>query len=278
MHFQSGGPRPASPDRGRDAHYSAPPHRSVRAQFGHTACMGVFLSRVRHVIFVVLRRFILLFDPRREHSSVPTEYYRRRRAQRRSRTALVQRRRRLVLDQREHGGRLPVIGWLPRDDPRGACHWPRAIAREPRSAPPTRGAGFPSNTSAKRSPLRSNARAHSQSGAAGAGIQAQRASGGGRCSEQRRARHAVGGGCDAGEVSAEAAGGDDAIWSDTLYGLRRNGPSGGGEASAPETRLRAAARLRERSRSRFGLLHLLNVLLRTLLVLRKLSAELAYHL
>jgi hypothetical protein len=26
--------------------------------------MGVFLSRVRHVIFVVLRRFILLFDPR----------------------------------------------------------------------------------------------------------------------------------------------------------------------------------------------------------------------
>jgi hypothetical protein len=128
MHFQSGGPRPASPDRGRDAHYSAPPHRSVRAQFGHTACMGVFLSRVRHVIFVVLRRFILLFDPRREHSSVPTEYYRRRRAQRRSRTALVQRRRRLVLDQCEHGGRLPVIGWLPRDDPRGACHWPRAIA------------------------------------------------------------------------------------------------------------------------------------------------------
>jgi hypothetical protein len=55
-------------------------------------------------------------------------YYRRRRAQRRSRTAHVQRRRRLVLDQREHGGRLPVIGWLPRDDPRGACHWSRAIA------------------------------------------------------------------------------------------------------------------------------------------------------
>jgi hypothetical protein len=32
------------------------------------------------------------------------------------------------------------------------------------------------------------------------------------------------------------------------------------------------------SRSRFGFLHLLNVRLRTLLVLRKFSAELAYHL
>ena len=30
----------------------------------------------------------------------------------RSRTALLQRRRRLVLDGREHGGRLPAIGWL----------------------------------------------------------------------------------------------------------------------------------------------------------------------
>jgi len=56
--------------------------------------------------------FILLFDPRREHSSAPTAYCRRRRAQRGSRTALLQRRRRLVLDQREHGGNLPVIGWF----------------------------------------------------------------------------------------------------------------------------------------------------------------------
>ncbi len=43
--------------------------------------------------------------------------------------ALLQRRRRLVLDGREHGGRLPAIGCWPRDDPRGACHWPRSIAR-----------------------------------------------------------------------------------------------------------------------------------------------------
>jgi len=69
-----------------------------------------------------------LFDPRREHSSAPTAYFHRRRAQRRSRTALLQRRRRLVLDRREHGGRLPATGGWPREDPRGACHWPRSIA------------------------------------------------------------------------------------------------------------------------------------------------------
>ena len=67
-------------------------------------CITAFLSS-----FVIS---ILLFDPRREHSSVPTAYFHRRRAQRRSRTALLQRRRRLVLDGREQGGRLPAIGWL----------------------------------------------------------------------------------------------------------------------------------------------------------------------
>src|SRR5947208_10257848 len=48
------------------------------------------------------------------------------------------------------------------------------------------------------------------------------------------------------------------------------------EAETPP-RSSSRARLRDRSRLRFGLLHLMNVLLRTLLVLRKLSAELAYH-
>src|SRR5262245_62101123 len=101
------------PSSGRDVRFIArPPPRTVRAAFPHTACMGASLSRVHHAIFVVLCCFILLFDPRREHSSVPTAYNRRRRAQRRSRTTLLQRRRRLVLDQREHGGRLPVIGWF----------------------------------------------------------------------------------------------------------------------------------------------------------------------
>jgi hypothetical protein len=78
----------------------------------HTACMGLCLSRRHHAISVVLCHSILLFDLRRKHSSVPTAYFHRRRAQRRSRTALLQRRRRLVLDRREHGGRLPAIGWL----------------------------------------------------------------------------------------------------------------------------------------------------------------------
>ena len=79
--------------------------------FRHPACMGLSLSRVHHAIFVARCYSILLFDPRREHSSIPTAHCRRRRAQWRSRTALLQRRRRLVLDGREHGGRLPVIGW-----------------------------------------------------------------------------------------------------------------------------------------------------------------------
>ena len=92
--------------------------RWVAVEFGwvrriwHPACMGLFLSRRHHAISVVLCHSILLFDLRRKHSFVPTAYLHRRRAQRRSRTALLQRRRRLVLDGREHGGRLPtsVVG------------------------------------------------------------------------------------------------------------------------------------------------------------------------
>src|SRR5215475_6378604 len=79
--------------------------------------------------FFVLCYSILLFDPRREHSSAPTADFRHRRAQRRSRTALLQRRRRPVLDGREHGGRLPAIGWSAAQRSEGSLHWPRAIAR-----------------------------------------------------------------------------------------------------------------------------------------------------
>jgi hypothetical protein len=81
------------------------------ADFPHPACMGLSLSRRRHANLVSFA-FHSLFDPSREHSSVPTAYCHRRRAQRRSGTALLRRRRRLVLDGREHGGRLPAIGWL----------------------------------------------------------------------------------------------------------------------------------------------------------------------
>src|SRR5256884_9042859 len=95
-------------------------------------CITPFLS-----CFVA---FILLFDPRREHSSVPTAHCRRRRAQRRSRTALLQRRRRLVLDGREHGGRLPLIGVSAARIPGGPAIG-REQSREPRldSVEPTLG-------------------------------------------------------------------------------------------------------------------------------------------
>src|SRR5499427_3210487 len=95
--------------RGRDARYWAPPpRRSVQAAFPHTACMGLSLSRVHHATFVVLCCFILCSTraasilPSRPHITVAVAH----------RTALLQRRRRLVLHQREHGGRLPVIGWF----------------------------------------------------------------------------------------------------------------------------------------------------------------------
>jgi hypothetical protein len=114
-----------------------PPHRSGRARFEHPACMGLSLSRRHHAIsvtrhFCLLCHSILLFDLRREHSFVPTAYLHRRRAQRRSRTALLQRRRRLVLDGREHGGRLLAIGWLARAMIRGEPAIGRDQSREPR--------------------------------------------------------------------------------------------------------------------------------------------------
>jgi hypothetical protein len=72
---------------------------------------GAFFVKGASLFFVARCYSILLFDPRREHSSIPTAHCRRRRARRRSRTALLWRRRKLVLDGREHGGRMPVIGW-----------------------------------------------------------------------------------------------------------------------------------------------------------------------
>src|ERR1700690_4540646 len=87
--------------------------RSKQASaFAASGLYGAFFVKVASRHFGRPLHSILLFDPRREHSSVPTASFHRRRAQRRSRTALLQRRRRLVLDGREHGGRLPAIGWL----------------------------------------------------------------------------------------------------------------------------------------------------------------------
>jgi hypothetical protein len=53
--------------------------------------------------------------------------------------------------------------------------------------------------------IRSGTRTHPQPGATGAGIQARRAVGGGRCSERRRAHRAVEGGRSAGKVASSTA-------------------------------------------------------------------------
>jgi len=58
--------------RGRDASYLAPPAQIRTSGFPATACMGLSLSRVTPFFAPCL--FILLFDPRREHSSAPTTY------------------------------------------------------------------------------------------------------------------------------------------------------------------------------------------------------------
>src|SRR5260221_2142109 len=86
------------------------------------------------------------------------------RAQRRSRTALLQRRRRLVLDGREHGGKLPAIGWVGRAMIRGEpaicpdpSRGPRLYSVEPVRVPTMK----QSYASAGKAPRR---RVHSLSG------------------------------------------------------------------------------------------------------------------
>src|SRR5262252_6156570 len=81
--------------------------------------MGLSLSRVsRHFCLPLsFHSFVRPAPPSilppRPHISIAVA------ARRLSRTALLQRRRRLVLDGREHGGRLPAIGWLARATIRG---------------------------------------------------------------------------------------------------------------------------------------------------------------
>src|SRR3984957_18790781 len=98
-----------------------PAHRSGQADFPHPACMGLSLSRAsRHSL-----SSILLFDRRREHSSAPTAL-----------SIIVVRgsgQGRHIFSAAEDlsltdGSGRHSGGW-PRDDPRGACHWPRSIAR-----------------------------------------------------------------------------------------------------------------------------------------------------
>src|ERR1700681_3398524 len=108
---------------------SRPPHRSVRAQFGHTACMGLSLSRRRHAILVVLcipffcstRAASIL--PSRPHISIAVA-----RSDSQGRRFFSAAEGLSLTDASTAAGCRRSGGW-PRDDPRGACHWPRSIAR-----------------------------------------------------------------------------------------------------------------------------------------------------
>jgi hypothetical protein len=93
---------------GRDARFIArPPHRTVRAAFPHTACMGLSLSRVcaSRPLFVLLLPSFVRPAPRaffRPDRILPSPS--------RAATALLQRRRRLVLHQRAMIRGEPAIG------------------------------------------------------------------------------------------------------------------------------------------------------------------------
>ena len=75
--------------RGRDASYLAPPAQIRTCGFPAYGLYGAFFVKGASRHFCPRCYSILLFDPRREHSSIPTAHCRRRRAQRRSRTALL---------------------------------------------------------------------------------------------------------------------------------------------------------------------------------------------
>src|ERR1700738_689001 len=73
---------------------------------------------------------ILLFDPRCEHSSVPTAYFHRRRgAAAVNDGASFSAAEGLSLPDASTAAGCRRSGGWPCDDPRGACHWPRSIAR-----------------------------------------------------------------------------------------------------------------------------------------------------
>ena len=94
---------------GRDADFIArPPAQNRTCSFPAYGLYGTFFVKRYHLFLPLLFQFFCSTRAA-EHSSAPTAYFHRRRAQRRSRTALLQRRRRLVLDGREHGGRLLAI-------------------------------------------------------------------------------------------------------------------------------------------------------------------------
>ena len=115
---------------GRDVRFIArPPHRSVRAAFPHTACMGLLLSRGHHTVFC--RAVASFFCSTRAASILPSRPHitiavARSEGQGRRFFSAAEG---LSLTIASTAAGCPRSGGRPRNDPRGACHWPRAIAR-----------------------------------------------------------------------------------------------------------------------------------------------------
>jgi hypothetical protein len=111
------------------APFSHPAHRTGQADFPHPACMGLSLSRGRHDILVVLcipffcstRAASIL--PSRPHISISVA-----RSDGQGRRFFSAADGLSLTDASTAAGCRRSGGW-PRDDPRGACHWPRSIAR-----------------------------------------------------------------------------------------------------------------------------------------------------
>src|SRR6266851_3617573 len=115
--------------RGEASIARRPPHRSGRAAFLHPACMGLSLSRGCHVVLVVLcipffcstRAASIL--PSRPHISIAVA---RSGGQGRRFFSAAEG---LSLTAASTAAGCRRSGGWPCDDPRGACHWPRSIAR-----------------------------------------------------------------------------------------------------------------------------------------------------
>ena len=106
-----------------------PPHRTVRAPFPHTACMGLSLSMG---ITPFLSSFVIPFFcstraasilPPRPHISIAVA-----RSGGQGRRFFSAAEGSSLTDASTAAGCRRLGGW-PCDDPRGACHWPRSIAR-----------------------------------------------------------------------------------------------------------------------------------------------------
>ena len=112
------------------APFSHPAHRTGHADFPHPACMGLSLSRGHHASFVIVCHSVLFVRP------APRAFFRPdRKFPSPSRAAVVKDGASFsgaeglsLTDASTAAGCQRSAGW-PRDDPRGACHWPRSIAR-----------------------------------------------------------------------------------------------------------------------------------------------------